>query len=364
MDKKIRIIGIIAALAFSTYVLTSEPNPPPLPKLISESENKAIQILATELKNPRSFDFADEKIFVTEKKGSIRVIESGILLEESLATFRPAQVFNGGLLGITTHPDFSNNHFLYVYMTYENNSTLWNKVIKISESNNKVIDVETIFDNIPGSKFSNGGVLKFGPDGKLYITTGSVSESSHNPQNIESLEGKILRINDDGTIPYDNPFSNSPVYSFGHNNPQGLAWNSKGDLYATELGPSKNDEINLIQAGQNFGWPAEQCSGNEEGVDSIMCYDPSIEPGGIIFYSDNKLPYENNLIMATLRGENLFQLIIDENGLESQQSILGGVGRIRDVGMGPDGFLYVITSNTDGKGFPSSTDDRLLRIVK
>lgn len=362
MNKKIRIAGIIAALAVSAIILSSPSQPPPLPPPTTQ-QNEAVEILATGLQRPWAIAFAQDRIFVTEKQGDIRVIESGVLLEEPLASLRVAKVFGGGLLGITTHPDFENNHFLYVYYTYSENDTLWNKVLRITESNNKIVDAVTIIDKIPGSQFYNGGVLKFGPDGKLYVATGLSSEFSHNAQDPSSLEGKILRLNDDGTIPSDNPFGDSPVFSVGHRDPQGMAWDVNSNLYVTEFGPTKNDEINLVRPGQNFGWPEQECGG-QDFVNPVMCYDPSIEPGGIVFYTGDKLEYQDSLIMATLRGANLYKLDINENGLLSQKSIMSGLGRIRDVNQGPDGYLYIITSNTDGKGFPDKTDDKLVRILK
>jgi glucose/arabinose dehydrogenase len=364
MDKRLRIAGIVGAIAFSIMVLTSPNDPIPLPEPPSaKSENNFVEILAENLENPRSIAVVDEKIFVTEKDGRIRVIYNNELLDEPLATLRPANVFDGGLLGITTHPDFKNNHFLYVFLTYEEDGTLWNKVLRITESNNKLQDAITIFDKIPGSVFSNGGFLKFGPDGKLYVGTGTVSDSSHLPQDLDSLAGKILRLNDDGTIPADNPYPNSPIYSLGHRNPQGMAWDKSGNMYVAELGPEKNDEINLIKAGKNFGWPELECLGNEKYERAIMCYDPGIEPGGILFYYGDAIKLEHSFVMASLRASNLFQLDPEE-GLKSQKSILSGVGRIRDIAQGPDGSLYVITSNTDGKGFPDKMDDKLLRILK
>ncbi|HSB82871.1 MAG TPA: PQQ-dependent sugar dehydrogenase, partial [Nitrosarchaeum sp.] len=224
-------------------------------------------------------------------------------------------------------------------------------------------DAKTIFDKIPGSAFTNGGFLKFGPDKKLYVGTGAVSDSSHLPQSLDSLSGKILRLNDDGTIPDDNPFPNSPVYSLGHRNPQGMTWDNNGQMYLAELGPEKNDEINLIKPGKNYGWPEQQCSGDAKFENAIMCYDPSIEPSGILYYSGTKINLESHFVMASLRATNLYQLDFTD-GLSSQKTILSGVGRIRDVAQGLDGSLYVITSNTDGKGFPDSMDDRLLRILK
>jgi len=363
VDKKIRIIAVIAVVIFSIFVLTSPSDPIPLPVPTSNSESAPVSILAENLDKPRAIAISDDRIFVTEKDGFIRVIQDNNLLESPLAAFRPANVFDGGLLGITLHPDFSNNHYIYVFLTYEEDGNLWNKILRITESENKLQDAETIFDKIPGSSFTNGGFLKFGPDGKLYVGTGTITDSSHLPQDIDSLSGKILRLNNDGTIPDDNPFSGSPVYSLGHRNPQGMTWDDNGNMFVAEFGPEKNDEINLIQAGKNYGWPEQQCSGNDNFEDAILCYDPSIEPGGILFYSGDKLDFESPYIMASMRAANLYQLDFEE-GLSSQKSILSGIGRVRDVVQGPDGSLYVITSNTDGKGFPDRMDDKLLRILK
>ena len=239
MNKKIQIAAISGAILFSIFVLTSSDNETsiPLPKPNSYSENDSVMILAENLDKPRAIAVHDNRIFVTEKGGTIRVIENDQLLESPLATFRTPNVFDGGLLGIAAHPNFSNNHFLYVFLTYEENGNLWNKVLRITEENNKLKDVEIIIDKIPGSSFYNGGFLKFGPDGKLYVGTGTVSDDSHLPQDINSLAGKILRLNDDGTIPSDNPFTNSPVYSLGHRHTQGMTWDDQNNLYVAEFGP-------------------------------------------------------------------------------------------------------------------------------
>ena len=363
MDKKIQVAAVIVAIVFSALVLTSPTDPIPLPLPNSNSENDFVTILAENLDKPRAIAVSNDRIFVTEKDGMIKVIQNNTLLESPLATLRGADVFDGGLLGIALHPNFSTNHYIYVFLTYEEGDNLWNKILRITESENKLQNAEIILDKIPGSIFTNGGFLKFGPDEKLYVGTGTISDASHLPQDLDSLSGKILRLNDDGTIPDDNPFSNSPVYSLGHRNPQGMTWDDDGNLFVAEFGPEKNDEINLIQAGKNYGWPEEQCSGDKFFEDALLCYDPSIEPGGILFYSGDSLDFESSFIMASMRASNLYQLDFEE-GLSSQKSILSGIGRVRDVVQGPDGSLYVITSNTDGKGFPDSMDDKLLRILK
>ena len=363
VDKKIQIIVIVVAVVFSVLVLTSPTDPIPLPVPNSNTENDFVTILAKNLDKPRAIAVSNDRVFVTEKDGTIKVIQNNTLLESPLATLRGADVFDGGLLGITLHPNFSSNHYMYVFLTYDEDGNLWNKILKITESENKLQNAEVILDKIPGSSFTNGGFIKFGPDEKLYVGTGTVSDASHLPQDLDSLSGKILRLNDDGTFPDDNPFPNSPIYSLGHRNPQGMTWDDDGNMFVAESGPEKNDEINLILSGKNYGWPEQQCSGNEDFEDAILCFDPSIEPGGILFYSGDSIDFESPFIMASMRAANLYQLDFEE-GLSSQKSILSGIGRVRDVVQGPDGSLYVITSNTDGKGFPDSMDDKLLRILK
>ncbi len=364
MDKKIRIIGIVAAVIASIIILTSPSNPVAIPKPTStQAGTDSVQVIATNLQKPWSLDFSEDKIFFTEKIGNIRVIDAGILAKEPVANLTVADVTDGGLLGITLHPDFAKNHFLYVFYTYQEGEFFWNKVLRMTESNNKITDTQIILDKIPGAQFDDGGVIKFGPDKKLYIGTGDATNKSSS-QDVHSLAGKILRLNDDGSIPTDNPLVNSPVFSYGHRNPQGLTWDDQGNLYETEQGPTNNDEINLIKPGHNYGWPDQECSGSEQYVSALICYNPSIEPGGIVYYHSDKLDLKNSLILATLRGTNLYQLTMGNGTITSQKIILDGLGRIRDVNMGPDGYLYIITGNTDGRGFPDNTDDKLLRIVK
>ena len=154
MDKRIRIAGIVGAIIFAVVIWTSPSNTPPIPEPVISSSNESVQILATNLEKPRAIDFAEDKIFVTEKIGRIRVIEDNTLLENPLAVLRTVDVFDGGLLGIAVHPNFAENHFLYVYLTYENNDRLYNKILRITESENRLVDIVTILDNIPGSMFS------------------------------------------------------------------------------------------------------------------------------------------------------------------------------------------------------------------
>ncbi len=363
MDKKFRIAGIAAAIAISVVIMSSPGAPPPLPDPTTTNQgNESVEVLASNLDKPRSLALADNRIFITEKSGRILVLENNTLLQKPLATFRVPDVFDGGLLGIQTHPDFANNHYLYIYHTYVQDGSLYNKITRITENKSQLVHAKTILDKIPGSPFSNGGVIKFGPDGHLYAATGSVSDSLHLAQDPDSLAGKILRLNDDGSIPDTNPIHDSAVYAMGFRNPQGMAWDAVGNFYMTDMGPTKSDEINLVLPGQNYGWPEQECAGKPY-EDSILCYDPAIEPGGILVYDGDLLDIQGKLVMTALRASNLYTVDLQNPGLQTQDIILSGIGRIRDVAQAPDGSLYILTSNTDGKGFPTDDDDRLLRIV-
>jgi len=364
VDKKTRIFAIAAAVAASILIITSPSGSIVIPKPnTSSSGSDAVKIIATNLQKPWALTFGDGKIFFTEKVGRLRVVDNGTLVNESVADFRVADISDAGLLGVTTHPDFAQNHFMYVYYTYKEGDKLWNKVLRITESNDKLVDATVILDKIPGAEFDDGGVIKFGPDKKLYIGTGDATDQNA-AQDLTSLAGKILRLNDDGSIPSDNPIPNSPIYSLGHRNPQGLAWDDQGNLYETEEGPTKNDEINLIEKDKNYGWPNQECSGSAEYQSALNCYNVSIQPSGIAYYGSGKLDFKNSLILATLRGNILYQLPISNGNMTSQKIILDGLGRIREVGVGPDGYLYLLTGNTDGQGFPDNKDDKLLRIVQ
>jgi aldose sugar dehydrogenase len=364
VDKKTRILAIVAAIAASILIITSPSGSIIIPAPNTNSTGTgAVQIVAANLQKPWALTFGDGKIFFTEKVGRLRVVDNGILVNESVADFRVADISDAGLLGITTHPDFIKNHLMYVYYTYKEGDKLWNKVLQVTESNDKIIDAKVILDKIPGAEFDDGGVIKFGPDKKLYIGTGDATDENA-AQDLTSLAGKILRLNDDGSIPSDNPIPNSPVYSFGHRNPQGLAWDNQGNLYETEEGPTKNDEINVIQKDKNYGWPNQECSGSKGYQDALICYNISVEPAGIAYYGTGKLDFKNSLVLTTLRGNILYQLPTLNGNITSQKIILDDLGRIREVGVGPDDYLYILTGNTDGQGFPDKNDDKLLRIVK
>ena len=359
MDVRLRILGICAALAVSAFILLfPEDTSPPLPDPSSVIDY-GVEIIASNLEKPRSVGIAkDGTIFVSEKSGKIRIIDNN-LLEKPLITFSVIDSNDAGLLGIAMHPNPTRGEILYAFHTYMHDGHVWNRISMITVENNQLVDVETILDGIPGSRFSNGGIMKFGPDKMLYVGTGSVSDNKLYAQNIESLAGKILRIDPTGSIPKDNPNPNSYVYALGMRDPQGLSWDSDGTMYATDKGSGKNDEINIIHAGANYGWPHQQCTGNANYVDSIACYDPSLGISSITITQNQTL---EGILVASLQTSNLY-LVDLSNPDKNPRALLGGLGRIRDVTYDLDGSLYVLTSNTDNMGFAGSNDDILVKIT-
>ena len=360
LDKRLRIAGIGAAVAFSVWVLTSPSDPPPIPPPPAAGPEGRVVVVADNLERPRHLAVSGDDIFVTEREGRIRLVSNGTMMEEPVAVLRSVEDFDAGLTGIAAHPQYASNGLLYVYVTYGEGGTLYNRIVEVLVEDDRLADARTVLEGIPASRFANGGVMKFGPDGMLYVGTGTPSEASHLPQDMASLAGKILRIHPDGSIPPDNPFPDSPVYSMGHRSPRGMDWDATGQMYVVEAGPEKNDEINRIVPGGNYGWPESECGGAH--LAAQVCYDPAIEPGGMVF-STGTAAGAGKAVLASMRAAGLFELDVDE-GLASQTTLLGGMGRIRDVVQAPDGTLYVITSNTDGKGFPAQNDDLLLRILK
>jgi aldose sugar dehydrogenase len=352
---------IIAAVATMLYGPSGTTVPLPEPtagRNNGTAVSSEVEVVAENLEVPWAIDISEDgRIFFTERAGRIRIIDDGRLLDPIHVN---AQHQNeAGLMGIALHPEFTDNHKLYVYHTYSNGTAVFNKVVMFTEQDNRLIDSATILDGIPAADRNDGGRIKFGPDGKLYIATGDARQPEL-AQNADSLAGKILRINDDGSIPEDNPFPGSPVYSLGHRNVQGLAWHpDTGELYASEHGETGNDEINLIKPGVNYGWPLEECNGTLfEGP--VRCFSPAIAPGGIAIPSSNELGYRGDILISSLRGTHVRQVNLETG---ESNNVLTGFGRIRDVFEGSDGSIYVLTSNRDGRAIPGAGDDKILRIT-
>ncbi len=362
MDRRLRIAGIAGAVAVSAIILLSPsqgvPLPPPTTTLEKGSDYAAV--LASGLDEPRAIATHAERIFVAERGGSIRVVEDGALLERPLITLRAAGSHDAGLVGLATHTEPDGGMTLYAYVTYEEAGELWNRVMWIREDGSRASDVGTVIEQIPGSNFSNGGALAIGPDGMLYIGTGSTSDSSGLAQDAGSLAGKILRVRPDGSVPDGNPVADSPVYASGFRDVRGISWDVDGRMIAADAGPTKNDELNIVEAGANHGWPDEECAGASH-TGAAACFDPALGIGGIAVYGGGALGDEGHVMVAALRAGTIHAIDL---GTGEQGTVFSGLGRMRDVAGGPDGTLYAITSNTDSGGFADDEDDRLIEVVR
>ncbi|MBI2032282.1 MAG: PQQ-dependent sugar dehydrogenase [Candidatus Levybacteria bacterium] len=317
-----------------------------------------ISVFAKNLEVPWAMAFLpDGELLVTERKGSIRFIDKeGNIAPSPVAEIQVAQNNESGLHGIVIHPDFDNNQFVYIYYAYSSTGgNNLNRVVRFKFDGRSFSDEKIILDKIPAANIHDGGRIKFGPDGYLYVTTGDAAEPSLS-QNKNSLAGKILRVTDNGNSAPGNPFGTT-VFSYGHRNPQGLAWDDNGNLWETEHGSSAHDEFNKIQAGGNYGWPDFIGGQTADGIIS-----PILQSGTETWAPAGMAYLNGSLFFAGLRGESLFQAVLNGDNAELARHFQGEYGRIRDVVVGPDGFLYITTSNRDGRGFPRENDDKILRI--
>lgn len=366
-DLNLKVIGLLflALLILATGFLAwwfSRPPAPTLPpekektKLKKEQKKVAPKNVATGLAVPWALDFLpDGRLIFTERQGNVKLMAKGKppLLLARISKVRA--VGEGGLLGIAVHPRFNDNHFIYLYYTYAAKNQLFNKVVRYKLDGSTLVQDKVIVDKIPGAANHNGGRIKFGPEGLLYITTGDAQKPML-AQDKSSLAGKILRFQDNGDIPKNNPFSGSPLYSFGHRNPQGLAWDKKKQLWATEHGSAGEDEVNLIKPGYNYGWPIISGSKSKPGLRKPIIHSGSQTwaPAGAAFF-------KGKLFFAGLRGEALFRFKMQKPA-QLRRFFAGQFGRLRDVVVGPDNFLYLSTSNRDGRGAPTIIDDRIIKI--
>lgn len=340
----------------------------------------------TGLEAPWSLVFLpDGNALVSERPGRIRLIRDGHVAGKPYAVFETrrdrsdASFFNlyargeGGLMGLAVHPEFPKAPYVYAMYTWRGTRGVRNRIVRLRHQGDHAVFDKIVLGGVPGARFHNGGRIAFGPDGMLYAATGEIFEARM-AQDLDALGGKILRIAPDGGIPPDNPFPGSPVWSYGHRNPQGLAWHPQtGALFQSEHGPSgevgfgAHDEINVIEKGRNYGWPLiVGAPGRAPYVDPIVMWpEASVPPAGIAFH-------RGALYVATLRSEALIRITLDRRGggyratrierLFAEDRNDGVLGRLRDAVSGPDGFLYVLTSNRDGRGSPRPGDDKILRL--
>lgn len=355
------LVPLVVLIGFWLYFQKNPPKPIgqiPASDIASQQDGKAFAVYATNLQVPWGLAFLpDGGLLVTERKGTVRLVsKDGKLQGEPVLTINVKQDGESGLHGITLHPNFNNNQKVYLYYTYgaEGNRSL-NKVVSYKFNGDKLEDPQTIVDTIPGAVFHDGGRIKFGPDGFLYITTGDALNPSL-AQDKNSLAGKILRVTDEGKPATGNPFGNL-AYSLGHRNPQGITWDDSGRLWGAEHGQTAQDEVNLIKIGENYGWPDVRGSQTKEGVAS-----PIIQSGNDTWAPAGLAYLDGSLYFGGLRGQALFEAKINGEKLTLSKHFEKQFGRIRDVAVGPDKMLYISTSNRDGRGSPDSDDDKIIRI--
>jgi glucose/arabinose dehydrogenase len=297
-------------------------------------------------------------IWMTERGGKIsRVNPENGTVNLVYAIPDVKSVGEGGLLGMVLHPSFSINPHVFVAYNYDRSGIYTEKVVRYTYNGISLVNPLIILDNIPASNIHNGCRLLISSDLKLFISTGDASNQS-SAQNINSLSGKILRLNLDGSIPQDNPVNANALWSYGHRNPQGLVF-VNGNLFSSEHGPSVDDEINQIQKNRNFGWPSVNGLCNESGeqlfcasnnvAEPLKSWTPTLAVSGLDFYNNDAIPQlKNSLILATLKDQTLYQLKLNSNGdkiEETKELFRGTYGRLRDVCVAPDGKVYIATSN-------------------
>ena len=351
-----------------------------IPFLESNSDTFRVDVVAEGLESPWAVVPAPgNRLLITERPGRLRVVELGRLLPESVSGVPPvAYQGQGGLLDVALHPDFAANRMIYLAYTVETDRGLMTRVTRFEETAQGLKNPLAVFPGVPGSQKAKhfGCRIRFGIDPKLYITLGERGEGWR-AQDLMDLSGKTLRLNDDGSTPGDNPFvgrkgARPEVFSWGHRNAQGMAIHPEtGFILQTEHGPSWDDapgggdEVNLITAGSNYGWPLVHHREKREGTaPPLVEYTPAIAPAGCTFYLGGAFPaWRGDFFFVNLKGKRLVRLKMDGHRPVGQEHLLkDSFGRLRDVAQGSDGYLYVITSDTDAYGPGRAGGDRLLRI--
>ena len=329
------------------------------PDTNTEVENQQFSVknkeaIATKLNVPWSITKTGDTFYITERTGKIVKIDKDGMIREDVKLEKPLLVYGeGGLLGLELHPDFKENGIAFAYHTYGTEEKVKNRIVTLKYDGTEWKEIGVLLEDIDGAIYHNGGRVKIGPDEKLYVTVGDAN-APESAQDRELLTSSILRMNLDGTVPEDNPFPGSYVYSYGHRNPQGLGWDKEtGEMYASEHGPSAFDEINLIKKGKNYGWPTYTGDDHAEEVEAPLFH------SGTDTWAPSGIVVENGILYAaSLRGEMVRAF---EIGSKQQFVLWKDNGRIRDVWKEGDS-IYFITNNTDGRGNPVPDDDQLIKL--
>jgi len=334
------------------------------------------ETVASGLDSPWDLALApDGSIWFTERPGRVSRLDLEAGSVTVLGQLDVLESGEAGLMGMAFHPDFPRIPTVYFAHSYRAAGGIRNRLIRMTYRNGRITNPETLLEDIPGRGNHNGSRLVIGPGRMLYMTMGDAGRSE-SAQDRNSVSGKVLRLTLDGKPASGNPFGNA-TWSYGHRNPQGLAFHSNGMLYETEHGPSDADEVNLITAGGNYGWPTvhgdcdtaaerEFCAANHV-VEPLTEYTPTIGISGLVVYESDRIPgWRGSLIYTSLVGQKLIRLVLSADGrsARAQELIIDRqYGRLRDVLVGPDGVLYIATSNRDGRGRPADQDDRIIRII-
>lgn len=318
--------------------------------------SEAYAVVAEGLDIPWAIAFDGDVAYISERQGSIAKVENGEVARSNVRLDKSVHhEAEGGFLGFVLAPDFPETGKAFAYHTYKQGNSTLNRIVELKLEGNEWVEQKALLEGIPGSLYHNGGRLELGPDGYLYATTGDATVTSLS-QDKKSLAGKILRLALDGSIPSDNPEQNSYVYSYGHRNPQGMAWAADGTFYSSEHGPSGrpggHDEINKIEPGANYGWPDLIGDATAAGMVPPLYHtgDDAIAPSGTI------IDDQGRLLIAALVGEGIYRYTPSTGEIQKWHE---GEGRIRDLHL-KDGKLYFITNNRDGRGNPLKEDDRLI----
>jgi glucose/arabinose dehydrogenase len=311
-------------------------------------------VLADNLQVPWSIQKAENRFYISERLGAIVKVEAGKVERQPVRLEKPlSEEAEAGLLGFVLHPDFLHNQLAFAYYTYDEQGQPFNRVIVLELQDGIWHESKVLLDRIPSGPVHHGGRMKVGPDEKLYFSAGDAATPDH-AQSLDTLNGKILRMNLDGSIPKDNPLLESYIYSYGHRNPQGLAWDEKGTMYESEHGQTAHDELNRIVAGANYGWPVIQGSEQQQGMMA-----PIFHTGDVTWAPSGMAYWNGKLYVATLRGQALQEVDL---ATMITREIVTGLGRIRDV-FSDGEYLYFVSNNTDGRGNPSKNDDKLYQIL-
>lgn len=312
------------------------------------------EVVHADLVYPWDIQRSGERLFITEVAGHIVTVAAGSSRRSAVQT-SDAVVHDGGsgLLGMALAPDFERNGVAYLYHSYRAGTGLANKVIEVRHDGGQWRETRVLLAGIPGHTLYNGGRIAIGPDGHLYVTTGWARQQA-SAQDLNNLAGKVLRLRLDGSVPPDNPFAGSYVWSYGHRNPQGLAWSGDGRLYVAEHGETGHDEINLIVRGANYGWPHTVGEQRRAGVT------PPLADSGTRAWAPSGAAFAGNRLYVAALGERALLAFDPKTG--AVQRVFSSGDRLRAVLPAGDA-LYVITTNTSPRASAQAGPDRLLKLT-